>query len=55
MALGEIRRGREEANDSVLPTDKVEVDLDPEGLEGFESYDEQAPQPSGPTGRFIRR
>ena len=49
MSRAEINQGSQ--GDPVLPTDEVEVDLDPEGLESFQSYDEQAPEPSGPAGR----
>jgi len=51
MALGEINRGSQGARDLVLPPDEVEVDLDPEGLESLESYDERALQPAEPAGR----
>ena len=54
MFSREINRGREGASDPVLAPDEIEVDLDPEGLESFVSYDEQAPQPPGPAGRSYR-
>ena len=50
MFLKEISRGPRGTSDLILPPDEVKIDLDPEGLESLEIYDEQAPQPPEPAG-----